>query len=139
MDLDQPGLAEAVAVSLNSGAFGPSEAAVIALVKRYAFELDVAASIEDEFDKMVRDGSFSGRDYQRLQLLERRVRAATTVADVGPKFLAALEALGLSPAARAKLSKGVPDAGPKAPAGDKPADALAALRAERAQKAGGAS
>jgi hypothetical protein len=131
MSQDQPPVAVSVEKSIVSGKFGDADEGLMALVRRYAYELDAAAIVEAEFDDLIETGEFAGRDYQRLQLLERRVRAATTVADVGPKLLAALESLGLSPAARAKLSKGL---APPADPGSGPKSALAGLRDEVADR-----
>lgn len=127
-DDPRPTISDAVAEAIASGAFGPSEAGVTALVRQYAFELDGAAQVEAAFAELWEDNDLSGRDYQRLQLLEQRVRAGTVVANVGPRLLSALESLGLSPLARSKLGKAIvpPTAAPVAG----PKSALAALLGE---------
>lgn len=56
----------------------------------------------------------------------REIDLGGDLAKLGPALLACLTALGLTPAARAAVAKGVP--------GDKPASRLDELRARRARK-----
>ena len=67
----------------------------------------------------------SREDRNTIAALRQRVEAITVMTDLGPKLLAALESLGASPAAAAKLA----GKAPPAPPGGTPKSRLSDLRA----------
>jgi hypothetical protein len=95
----------------------PEDAALKVLAAEYAATMDRAAAIAARLAKLPPDPDFA----EELQRLRQRVSAQVTVSDLGPKLLAALDALGATPKARST-------AGKPAPAGQK--SKLTGLRSE---------
>ncbi|SDU42483.1 terminase small subunit [Jiangella alkaliphila] len=100
------------------------DAGVVQLARRYAALVDdareAAALADDLADRIDPEDFTTG---QMVARLGAKVQAQTVLAELGPKLLAALEQLGATPAARAKLrGGGAPVAGP---------NRLAALRQAR--------
>jgi hypothetical protein len=94
---------------------------VIALARRYAALIDQAQVIADRLDDLDPENDSQVR---MIAALRARVDAQAVASDLGPKFLAALAALGMTPAARASVTRGgTPDVS-TVPGGD----ALARLR-----------
>ncbi|SCF06453.1 hypothetical protein GA0070564_10311 [Micromonospora mirobrigensis] len=120
----------AVRRALKAADLDPKDDGVVALVKEYARLMDDAVQlgglIEDvraELD----DDDKSGR--RKLARLEKAVTVYQTTNDLGPKLLAALSALGLTPEARAK------DRGDKnASAGTNPLGKLIAIHGAASRK-----
>jgi hypothetical protein len=112
-------LAPAVTATVKALTVAPEDAAAVRLVERYAATIDRAAQIAADLDEIPPE------DYDTPKLLatlQAKVEAQTVLETLGPKLLAALEALGATPAARSKLKAG---GAPSAP------NQLAALRATR--------
>lgn len=111
--------------------------AVLALV--YAQRIDEATHLPLALQRAlqaVRDGLAGDGDtaaaLTALDKLTAALSAVTVAAELGPKLLAALDALLLTPKARATLEGRVPILPPAAPSTpDKAANPLHALRAER--------
>lgn len=123
-------LARAVAASLRATPPQKQDAGVVALAKTYAALLDDAAALHaaaiivlEEWDREDPIGR------AHVQKLADALAARQAVNDLGPKLLAALQALNLTPAARGREIKGVP-------ARDPVADELARLRDRRRRGAG---
>jgi hypothetical protein len=95
----------------------PEDAALKALAEQYASTMDRAAAIAAKAASLPPDPDIM----EELDRLRKRVSAQVTVSDVGPKLLAALDALGATPKARSAVGK-------PAPAGK--TSKLAALRGE---------
>ena len=94
-----------------------------ALALRYAAAIDGAAELAAELAELVPDNEDQAR---RLAVLARRVDAQVVLERIGPKLLACLEALGMSPRARAAvIGKGA--------GGDGVADSPAAAFRDRAK------
>lgn len=109
------GLAAKVEETLEKLDLAPEDAAVSALAVQYARTIDRAAAIAADAARV----PFDPDTAEAVEQLRKRVAAHTTMSDLGPKLLAALEALQATPRARAT-------AGKPAPAGGK--SRLAALR-----------
>lgn len=122
-----PSLSRSLADALKTAQTQPADAATIALARRYAALVEDAEATAAALDTMEPEDEGQAEQIRRLRA---RVDAATVASDLGPKLLAALTALGMTPAARSTAAKGgTPDAGN--PAGD----ALDALRARRRARA----
>ena len=90
-------IAQAVTAALEDACVLDRDAAAVALAKRYAALLDdaerlaeMAALVEPETDTQAR----------KLASLEIAVDAQSVTSDLGPKLLAVLTALGMTPAGR---------------------------------------
>lgn len=134
MSADTPSLLNAVTASVRSGTFTDGDKGAIALAKRYAKLIDDAEPTSVYAEHLRRLAPAIDPDNDEAAKAFTKIADAlaqhSVASDLGPKLLAALDALGLSPAARSKQSGGgVPRVG-----GSKPADALAALREQRAQR-----
>jgi len=79
-----------------------SDGAAAQLARRYAATIDTAYDVASDLDDVPADEDLAGR----VAWLARKVEAQTVLAELGPKLLACLEALGASPRARAAQSKG---------------------------------
>lgn len=119
-----PKLGRAVASALRDAQTLPRDAAAVSLVKRYAALIDRAEELAEALDGVRAEDEVEAR---LLAALRVKVEAQAVASDLGPKLLAALAALGMTPAARSAVSKGgAPDV--RSSAAD---DALARLRAKR--------
>lgn len=92
-----------------------ADAAAVALAKRYALELDDSATIARSLAKTLRKVERAGLDpetYDELLALTVRIEEVHVAAVLGPKLLAALEQLQLTPKARSGVLQGggTPDA-----------------------------
>jgi phage shock protein A len=81
----------------------------VALAKRYAALMDDAAALAAELDKVETNSESMALTLKRLRA---KVEAHAVVSDLGPKLLAALSALGMTPSARAGLPKAVATVAP---------------------------
>lgn len=113
------GLAEKVRETVEKLQLQPEDVAVAALAVEYAVTIDNAA----ELARVAEALPFDPDTAAQVARLKTRVEAHAVMADVGPKLLAALDALGATPKARAA-------AGKPAPGGAK--SKLATLREESA-------
>lgn len=109
------GLIGKVEETLGKLPLQPEDAALAELARQYARTVDRAAAIAADAARI----PFDPDSAEAVEQLRKRVAAHTTMSDLGPKLLAALDALGATPKARAVVGK-------PAPAGS--ASKLAALR-----------
>ncbi len=108
-------LAENVRQSIAALDLRPEDQAVARLAVRYAETIDRAAAIAAQAAKI----AFDPDSADEVARLRAKVSAQATMADLGPKLLAALDALGATPKSRQSAGKT-----PAAPRASK----LAALR-----------
>lgn len=109
-----PSVLTALHTALRSRTPADADAATVALAKRYALELDDSATIARSLAKTLRKVMRVVDDelYDELLALTVRIEEVHVAAVVGPKLLAALEQLQLTPKARSGVLQGggVPDA-----------------------------
>ena len=127
-----PSVLTALHTALRARTPSDADAATVALAKRYALELDDAATISRDVAKVLREILQSGQDdlYDKLVVLAIRIEEVNVAATIGPKLLAALDQLQLTPKARS----GVVQAG-KTTSADPGRSALDELRGRRASRA----
>lgn len=94
-------LADHVRDAIGALELSPEDAALAQLAIRYAETIDRSAAIAAQASRLAKDPEVA----EEVRRLAARVQAHVTMADVGPKLLAALESLGASPKARAGLGK----------------------------------
>jgi hypothetical protein len=113
-----------VAESLEALRLAPEDAAAAALAVEYGRTVDRAAAIAAQADKTLRAAQAAGDEalVEQVAALRSKVAAQAAVSDLGPKMLAALDALGGTPKARAAKGAPAPAAGSR----------LAALRGDPA-------
>lgn len=125
-------LAADLADALEAATLRPEDGATQALAIKYATLIDEAAPAAKYANALAwLTGQQAADDDARARYVDI-IRAAlaehSVMSDLGPKLLAALDALGMSPRARAALQKGAKN-------GDRPAPSrLDELRAARARK-----
>ena len=112
-----PSVLTALNTSLREAAPAKRDTATVALAKRYALELDDAAVVSRAVAKSLRKLSKideAAEVYEELFALATRIEEAHVAALIGPKLLAALEQLQLTPKARSVVVQGggVGNAGP---------------------------
>ncbi len=96
-------LEPAVAATVEALTTAPEDAAAIRLAQRYAATIDRAVQVAADLDEIPPEDYDTGK---LIQTLRAKVEAQAVLADLGPKLLAALDALGATPAARARLKAG---------------------------------
>lgn len=96
----------AVEETLRHVVLAPEDAAIARLARGYAWTIDTAAAIAAQADRI----AFDPDTADEVKKLRAKVSAHTTMADLGPKLQACLDALGATPKARAAAGK--PAAGP---------------------------
>jgi hypothetical protein len=114
----------------------PRDAGTEALARRYAYDIDEAAVVSTAAAKILRElaGQLDHKLYSRIAAVFDRIESTAVLATLGPKLLAVLAELGMTPRARADTTrKGGPVNGGKPTESD-----LAKQRRERAQKLRGA-
>lgn len=106
-----PGMAagRAIGAALEKALRGvqtrPEDAAAVELARRYAADLDEAAVVAATLAKTLRELlSVSPDLHDRLLTLAVRIEDTAVLASLGPKLLAALEQLGMTPRARAAVA-----------------------------------
>lgn len=109
------GLAAKVQETLDKLELRPEDTALAALAVQYARTLDRCEAIAADARRV----PFDPDTAEALESLRKRVGAVTATSDLGPKILAALDALGATPKSRA--------ASPKA-AGKRAGSALQSMR-----------
>lgn len=83
------------------------DAATVALAKRYARELDDAAVVSASLTKAMRELESLDPDlHDRFLSLATRIEETAVAASIGPKLLAALEQLQMTPRSRSAVAKG---------------------------------
>jgi hypothetical protein len=97
-------MAGKVAETLGKLALQPEDAALAALAVRYGETIDEAAVLAAAAAAV----PFDPDTAVQVARLRQRVEAHVVMADLGPKLLAALDALGATPKARAAAGKPPP-------------------------------
>lgn len=106
----------------------PKDQAAGALAVTYAKAIDEANVVAASLTKVLREVAELDQDtYDRLLPLAVRIERTHVLATLGPKLLATMDALLITPKARSALQKGVKDAG-------KRRNPLNELRARRAAR-----
>lgn len=95
------GLAAKVQETLDKLELRPEDTALAALALQYARTLDRCEAIAADARRV----PFDEDTADALDTLKRRVGAVVATSDLGPKILAALDALGATPKARAQAPK----------------------------------
>lgn len=120
-----PSITRALTAALKAAQGGPADAAAVALARRYAALIDRAEHLAEELAGLRAEDDDQAK---QLAALKARVDAQTVASDLGPKLLAALTALKLTPSARAAIAAG------EVKPGDRPAaNPVARLRAVHAR------
>lgn len=104
-----PSVLTALDTALSAAEPADADAATVALAKRYAHELDDAAVVSTAMTKALRQLARAEVDtdlYDKFEGLAARIEAVHVAATVGPKLLAALEQLQLTPKARSAVVTG---------------------------------
>ena len=130
-----PSVLTALNTALRARPAANADAATVALAKRYALELDDSAVISKSLAKTLRkldldradDYPGAGELYDEIYTLATRIEEVHVAALVGPKLLAALAELQMTPKARAGVIQG----GGGANAGKSALDELRDRRANR--------
>lgn len=95
---------KALETALESVHTLPGDAAAVELARRYSRELDEAVVVAASLTKALRELLELDADlHDRFLVLTTRIEATAVAAAVGPKLLAVLEQLGMTPAGRARL------------------------------------
>ncbi len=120
-------LVPAIQASLGKLELSEEDQALSRLAETYARQIDQAAGAAAHADRVLRavDQAEDPDLYEQVAALKAKLAERTAVSDLGPKLLAALDALGASPKARAAAAKG---GGARGQRGGK----LAAIRESRA-------
>lgn len=106
-------LAPAVEETLAALEPGQVDTAAVRLAQRYARDIDEASLITADLEPVLRDVmALDPALHDRLLKLAVRIERTAVLASLGPKLLAALEQLGATPAARARVKGGGGNAGP---------------------------
>lgn len=100
-------LTESVRETVEKLTLQPEDVAAAQLAVEYAETIERAADIAQEAANLPYDPDTA----VMVQRLKQRVDAHAVMADVGPKLLAALDALGATPKARAAAGKTPPATG----------------------------
>lgn len=107
---------------------GPADVAAAELAIHYAKAIDEAELVAASLAKVLREVQELDIDvYDRLLPLAVRIERTAVLASLGPKLLAALESLLMTPRSRAAVRRGVKDAAKRA----NPLDQLMDRRAAR--------
>lgn len=96
-------LSKALTAALRDAQVQAQDKAAVALAKRLAALMDEAQALADALDDVEPENTAEART---LRALKARVDAHTVASDLAPKLLAALQALGMTPAARNQAAKG---------------------------------
>lgn len=128
-------LVDRVGEAVKAATTKPEDAGTIALALEYARLLDApepASKYREALEWLHSLDPETEKGERHAALLRSALAEHSVTSDLGPKLLAALESLGMSPRARAALKGGKPD--------DKPGKSpLDELRAARARKNGATS
>lgn len=127
--------------ALKAAPPAPRDGATVALAKRYAALLDASAVPSRYRLALERLEGLCGDafDRQALERIREALSAHTVASDLGPKYLACLAQLGLTPAARGVKAAAVPVDGGEPAAVQQPRSTRDDLKARRAKRlAGGA-
>lgn len=111
-----PSILTALQAALKASPPPACDAATVALAKRYALELDESAVISTAATKALRDlmqiDEVDDELFEKFERLAARIEETHVAGLIGPKLLAALEQLNLTPKARnAVLTPGGGDGG----------------------------
>ncbi|TAJ21849.1 MAG: hypothetical protein EPO65_00685 [Dehalococcoidia bacterium] len=129
-----PSVLTALQSALRAQPAGAQDAATVALAKRYALELDDADVISTAATKALRQLAKADVEddlFEKFEALAARIEQVHVAATIGPKLLAALEQLGLTPKARNAILA-TPGGGGGNDGGPSPLGHLRALGSNRA-------
>lgn len=135
-------LTPALEEALQALEIRPEDGATVALVRRYAADLDEANVVAASLAKALRQLRREVDDelYDRLAALATRIEDTTVLGLLGPKLLAALTELGMTPRARAALAgKGGAQHGADSAAHGDDCKCLPCLRRRRGARSDGAA
>lgn len=123
-------IATALEAALDHAEQDDADGATVALARRYARELDEAAVVSAAITKALRElGAVNYDLHDKFLALAARIEEAAVAASIGPKLLAALEQLQMTPRARAAVVKG---GGGNATTGNGAESEMERIRRERA-------
>lgn len=128
-----PSILNALQTALKAVPPAACDAATVALAKRYALELDEADVISTAATKALRQLSRADIEddlFEKFEALAARIEEVHVAATIGPKLLAALEQLQLTPKARNAIL--TPGGGGGGDGGTTPLGHLRALGSNRA-------
>lgn len=140
-DLEPLGpIADALETALESlgGSIAPQDAALRALARRYACDIDEAPSVALDAQRVVEDlyrhrqGPVDPQVIDRLRRVITRIEQSTVLSALGPKLNQALTDLGMTPKSRAAVGK--PPTEPETKKAVKHEDELARVRNARTTK-----
>lgn len=100
-DASDKKMVPAVEETLEHVVLQPEDAALARLALSYARTIDKAAAIAAQADRI----PFDPDTAEEIKKLKAKVSAHATMADLGPKLQACLDALGATPKARAQNGK----------------------------------
>jgi len=144
---DQGPMARAVAAAIDAAKIRPEDRGTAELARRYAALIDQATpaskyrvplrQLGRALDMLAASEPLAAFEAeQQLVKIVDALAAHSVMSDLGPKLLAALTALGLTPAAVAGIRKGdTPGGTPVAPPEPEPESEFERLRRERAERA----
>jgi hypothetical protein len=98
---DAPSVVNALKRALTAAKPAPQDVGTVALAKHYAAAIEEAAALADEAALIEPETEDQAK---RLAALSRRVEAQTVLGELGPKLLAALVELGMTPKARSAVA-----------------------------------
>ena len=130
-----PSVLNALQTALKASPPPDCDAATVALAKRYALELDDSSVISTAAQKALRDlmqvEEIDDEVFEKFEALAARIEETHVAALIGPKFLAVLEQLNLTPKARNAVL--TPGGGGGGDGGATPLGHLRALGSNRAK------
>ena len=133
-------IAEALETALEAlPAVAAQDAALRALARRYACDIDEAPCVALDAQRVVEDlmrhrqGPVDPALLDRLRRVLTRIEQTTVLAALGPKLNVALNDLGMTPKARSAVGKppGPPSGGSEQPKAVKPVDEFTRIRNSR--------
>lgn len=103
-----PSVTRALASATRAAQLGNGDAAALTLARHYAALIDRAEQLVRDADELLAGALAAGDDAlaERASKLRAEVDVRVVTSDVGPKLLAALAALKMTPAARAAVVAG---------------------------------
>lgn len=121
--------------ALSAVTMSDADRATVALARRYADDIDESETVSVQAAKWLRsvESTMNPVTYDQAHALLARIEHTTVLATIGPKLLAVLTELGMSPRSRADVVRrgGAVNDPPKG-------NPLAEYRAERARRIGNA-
>jgi hypothetical protein len=129
-----PSLVNAVTSGLRTAPTDKADSGTIALVKRYAWMIEEAAEIAEAASLLEPEDNDTA---ELIRGLTRRVEAMDVLSNLGPRLLAGLTELGMTPKARAAVVGKVRGGGSGDDSAGSKRGTLHALRADADKRLGG--